>query len=194
MQPNSNDPVLLAQEYLQRGAIAAARGVLAGHDDARALVLLGVADLREGQVAAASARFARAVVAAPDDPIAHAYQAFAQILAGEVDDAKESLARAQTLGPAVFLVRLVEAQCAYRLGCYADAVRASQNALALEAPDPASYALAQNLQRQARERATGNFVRSGSFPRLPAVLRRLSPRRWSGFRAPALAGKGGYPS
>src|SRR3954466_11883815 len=89
------DQVIIdAENALRLGATMMARRLLAGRDDTQALVLLGIASLREGETDAAITAFARAVVADPGHAIAHAYRALALTHAGRVPEAQEGLERA----------------------------------------------------------------------------------------------------
>jgi tetratricopeptide (TPR) repeat protein len=171
------DPVICAaEEALRRGGIGPARRLLAGRTDAPAMVLLGICALREGDPRRAADIFAVAVARAPDDAVAHAYFALALVTIGEVARAEEVLDCALALAPASFVVRLVAAQCAYRLGLYPAAARRVEEALALGAPDADSDARARALLQQARARggrAVGPGRTDTPLDRLIALVRRL---------------------
>jgi len=171
------DPVLrAAEEALRRGGIGPARRLLVGRTDAPALVLRGICALREGDPRQAADIFAAAVARAPDDAVAHAYFALALVTIGEVAQAEEVLDCALALAPASFVVRLVAAQCAYRLGLYPAAARRVEEALALGAPDADSDARARALLQQARARggrAVGPGRTDTPLDRLIALVRRL---------------------
>ncbi|MBX6771383.1 MAG: hypothetical protein IRY83_06635 [Chloroflexi bacterium] len=171
------DPVICAaEEALRHGGIGPARRLLAGRTDAPALVLLGICALREGDPRRAADMFAAAVACAPDDAVAHAYFALALVTIGEVAQADDVLDCALTLAPASFVVRLVAAQCAYRLGLYPAAAQRAEEALALGAPDADSDARARALLQQACARggrAVGAGLTDTPLNRLSALVRRL---------------------
>lgn len=154
-----SDDVIAAERALRRGALDEARHLLAGRQDARALVLLGVVALRAGDVQESKAVLANAASLAPHDAVAHAYSALALVLAGDVAEARSALGRALELAPDRFIVHVIHAQYWYRLGCYDEAMRLARAAMAVGAPDQEQYAFAAALLREARERARGTFVR-----------------------------------
>jgi tetratricopeptide (TPR) repeat protein len=170
-RPRIDGNIAAAEAALRRGATVEARGLLVGRRDGRALVLLGISHLRDGCTTAAIEAFGAAAEAEPLDEIAHAYCALALVISGDVERAQAELDRAIALAPTSFTVHLIAAQFSYRLGCYPEAVRRLNTALALGAPDVDAYTLATNLLRLARERARGNFERRTNFAPWERLLR-----------------------
>src|SRR4051794_3716040 len=175
------DQVIIdAENALRLGATMMARRLLAGRTDTEALVLPGIASLREGETGTAITAFAGAVAADPDHAIAHAYHALALAHTGRVPEAQEALERALTLAPDNFTVRLLGAQYFSRLGFYPTAVARLERALSNGAPDRDADAAAHALLHRSREKAKGNFVRVNQTDFFGAAVRAL----WARLRRP----------
>jgi tetratricopeptide (TPR) repeat protein len=192
---DSSETILAsARDCFERGDAFGAReilerGMAEAHADFRLQLAYAAVLLQDGEIEAGYEQLNQLQATYPWSPVVQAYAGGALLALGRVSESKDVLDEANARAPANFYVLLKRAELYCRIGVYATAIDALEQALRLPQDDRPGREAARRLLRFARDKSRRGFVRrlNGGL-RLPLTCRWL--RRWR-VQAPRAASTSG---